>query len=89
MKIGLSSSILLLYSFGFVSVCTAPKRRDRRTMASTVVQAPLPEIVVFGASMAEWSFREKTQGYGLFLEKMYAGKARVVNEGIDCGAVVC
>ena len=58
-------------------------------MASTVVQAPLPEIVVFGASMAEWSFREKTQGYGLFLEKMYAGKARVVNEGIDCGAVVC
>ena len=55
-------------------------------MASTNVQAPLPEIVVFGASMAEWSFREETQGYGWFLEKTYAGKARVVNEGIGCGA---
>jgi hypothetical protein len=42
----------------------------------------LPEIVLFGASMTEWSFREKTQGLGWFLEKMYAGKARVLNEGI-------
>ena len=58
-------------------------------MASTTVQAPLPEIVVFGASMAEWSFNEKTQGYGWFLEKTYASKARVVNEGIEfAGAVI-
>jgi len=55
-------------------------------MASTTAQTPLPEIVVFGASMAEWSFKEKTQGYGWFLEKMYAGKAWVVNEGIEIAA---
>jgi hypothetical protein len=42
----------------------------------------LPELVLFGASMTEWSFREKTQGLGWWLEKMYEGKARVLNEGI-------
>jgi hypothetical protein len=42
----------------------------------------LPEIVLFGASMTEWSFKEKTQGFGWFLAKKYAGKARVINEGI-------
>ncbi|RMZ72742.1 GDSL Lipase Acylhydrolase family [Pyrenophora seminiperda CCB06] len=57
-------------------------------MASTTVQAPLPEMVVFGASMAQWSFEEQTQGYGWFLEKMYTGKARVVNEGIDRSGVI-
>ncbi|KAI0590442.1 GDSL-like Lipase/Acylhydrolase family protein [Pyrenophora tritici-repentis] len=50
-------------------------------MASNTVQAPLPEIVVFGASMAEWSFDRNTQGYGWLLENIYAGKARVANEG--------
>ncbi|KAL7778745.1 hypothetical protein CFE70_008246 [Pyrenophora teres f. teres 0-1] len=39
-------------------------------MASSTVEAPLPEIVVFGASMAEWSFEENTQGYGWFLENI-------------------
>ena len=42
----------------------------------------LPNIVLFGASMTEWGFKEKTQGFGWFLEKKYPGKARVVNEGI-------
>jgi hypothetical protein len=41
----------------------------------------LPEIVLFGASMTEWSFKEKTEGVGWFLEKKYAGKARILNEG--------
>lgn len=43
----------------------------------------LPEIILFGASMTEWSFSEETQGLGWFLEKMYEGKVRVVNEGIE------
>jgi hypothetical protein len=42
----------------------------------------LPEIVLFGASMTEWSFKEKTQGVGWFLEKKYSGKAKILNEGI-------
>jgi hypothetical protein len=42
----------------------------------------LSEFVLFGASMTEWSFRGETQGPGWFLEKMYEGKARIVNEGI-------
>lgn len=50
----------------------------------------LPEIVLFGASMTEWSFREETQGLGWFLEKKYAGKTRVANEGIMHSSVgVC
>ncbi|KAI4623681.1 hypothetical protein J4E80_003493 [Alternaria sp. BMP 0032] len=40
----------------------------------------LPKIVLFGASMTEWSFKEKTQGIGWFLENQYQGKARIVNE---------
>jgi hypothetical protein len=45
------------------------------------VSKQLPEFVLFGDSLTEWSFDESTQGFGLFLEKKYAGKARVVNEG--------
>lgn len=41
----------------------------------------MAKIVLFGASMTEWSFKEKTQGIGWFLENKYLGKARVVNEG--------
>jgi len=41
----------------------------------------LPKIVLFGASMTEWSFKEKTQGIGWFLKNQYQGKARIVNEG--------
>jgi hypothetical protein len=43
----------------------------------------LPEIVCFGASMCEWSFRQKTQGFGWFLKDKYAGKAKILNEGIS------
>jgi hypothetical protein len=42
----------------------------------------LPEFVLFGASMTEWSFKEKTQGPGWFLEKEYEGRVQVLNEGI-------
>ncbi|KAH7398248.1 SGNH hydrolase-type esterase domain-containing protein [Pyrenochaeta sp. MPI-SDFR-AT-0127] len=41
----------------------------------------LPEFVLFGASLTEWSFSEKTEGFGWFLEKKYAGKANILNEG--------
>ncbi|KAH8714059.1 SGNH hydrolase-type esterase domain-containing protein [Phaeosphaeriaceae sp. PMI808] len=41
----------------------------------------LPEFVLFGASMTEWSFDEKTQGFGWFLRKTYDGKVEVLNEG--------
>ena len=40
-----------------------------------------PEIILFGASMVQWSFEEKTQGLGWCLEKIYRGKANVLNEG--------
>lgn len=41
----------------------------------------LPEFVLFGASMVEWSFDERTQGFGWFLENMYKDKVVVLNEG--------
>jgi hypothetical protein len=44
----------------------------------------LPEFVLFGASMTEWSFDAETQGPGWFLGTRYEGKIRVVNEGIKC-----
>jgi hypothetical protein len=44
-------------------------------------QKQLPEFVLFGDSLTEWSFSETTQGFGLFLEGKYAGKATMVNEG--------
>ena len=42
----------------------------------------LPEFVLFGDSLTEWSFDETTQGFGLYLEEKYAGKASMVNEGM-------
>ena len=42
----------------------------------------LPEFVLFGASMTEWSFDEKTEGLGWFLRQKYTGKVNVLNEGI-------
>ena len=41
----------------------------------------LPEFILFGDSLTEWSFSEDTQGFGLFLEKQYEGKVNMVNEG--------
>lgn len=41
----------------------------------------LPEFVLFGDSLTEWSFDEDRQGFGLFLEQEYAGKASMANEG--------
>ncbi|KAJ4368165.1 hypothetical protein N0V83_006521 [Neocucurbitaria cava] len=40
-----------------------------------------PEFVLFGASLTEWSFSEKTEGFGWFLECKYSGLANIVNEG--------
>lgn len=42
---------------------------------------PLPQFILFGASMTEWSFEEQTEGFGWFLEKTYRNKVDVVNEG--------
>jgi hypothetical protein len=41
----------------------------------------LPEFVLFGDSLTEWSFSDSTNGFGLFLENQYTGKARILNEG--------
>jgi hypothetical protein len=48
----------------------------------------LPEFVLFGASMTEWSFDAETQGPGWFLETRYEGKVRVVNKGIKWFSIV-
>ncbi|KAI9675972.1 MAG: hypothetical protein M1822_008358 [Bathelium mastoideum] len=39
-------------------------------------------IILFGNSITEWSFQEKTNGYGHQLEKYYMGKAQVLNRGV-------
>jgi hypothetical protein len=59
-----------------------PTSGATRCSISMASSETLPEIVLFGASMTEWSFEEKTQGVGWFLEKEYAGKAKILNEGI-------
>jgi len=41
----------------------------------------LPEFILFGDSLTEWSFDAETRGFGLFLEKTYKSKAAIVNEG--------
>lgn len=48
---------------------------------SMATQTHLPEFVLFGASMTEWSFDEKTHGLGWFLASKYEGKVLVLNEG--------
>ncbi|KAH7116049.1 SGNH hydrolase-type esterase domain-containing protein [Dendryphion nanum] len=42
---------------------------------------PQPRIILFGASLTQWSFREETSGFGWTFKQRYAGKAEVVNEG--------
>ena len=54
----------------------------KKRVSTMTSSEPLPEFVLFGDSLTEWSFREATQGFGLVLEKAYAGKATIVNEGI-------
>jgi hypothetical protein len=56
-------------------------RKLEREMSTPPNSNRLPEIVLFGDSLTEWSFDDFTQGFGLHLEKLYAGKARIVNEG--------
>jgi hypothetical protein len=41
----------------------------------------LPSFVLFGDSLTEWSFEQSTNGFGLHLEKKYAGKVKIFNEG--------
>ena len=41
----------------------------------------LPQFVLFGDSLTQWSFDELTEGFGWYLEKWYKGKAEIVNEG--------
>jgi lysophospholipase L1-like esterase len=48
----------------------------------------MPEFILFGDSLTEWSFDEETEGFGQFLEKRYLGKARVVNEGKTAAQVL-
>ncbi|KAF2201240.1 SGNH hydrolase [Delitschia confertaspora ATCC 74209] len=41
----------------------------------------LPQIILFGDSLTEWSFDKDTRGFGWVLENKYKGKAEIVNEG--------
>lgn len=41
----------------------------------------LPQFVLFGDSLTEWSFDEHTEGFGWALQQIYKGKVDVVNEG--------
>ncbi|KAH9882091.1 hypothetical protein J1614_001263 [Plenodomus biglobosus] len=41
----------------------------------------LPEFILFGDSLTEWSFDEDTQGFGWHLRQRYAGLVNVVDEG--------
>jgi hypothetical protein len=41
----------------------------------------LPQFVLFGDSLTEWSFDSSTQGFGWYLTDSYKGKAEMVNEG--------
>jgi hypothetical protein len=46
----------------------------------------MPQFVLFGASLTEWSFSETTQGFGHFLQQKYQYKVAIVNEGrAKCG----
>ena len=56
-------------------------RKFEQDMSAPPSSNQLPEIVLFGDSLTEWSFDDSTQGFGLHLEKLYAGQARVVDEG--------
>lgn len=47
-----------------------------------MVSQQIGEFVLFGDSLTEWSFSEKTKGFGLMLEEKYAGKVRILNEGM-------
>lgn len=42
----------------------------------------LPHFVLFGDSLTQWSFDEKTEGFGWYLEKWYKDKVEIENEGM-------
>ncbi|KZF23114.1 SGNH hydrolase [Xylona heveae TC161] len=55
-------------------------------MSKPAAAAPLPKIVLFGDSLTEWSFAERSphfveNGFGTVLEEKYAGRAKVLNRG--------
>jgi lysophospholipase L1-like esterase len=43
----------------------------------------LPQIVLFGDSLTQWSFNDRTQGFGWYLSNLYRDKVEIVNEGTD------
>ncbi|KAJ4352329.1 uncharacterized protein N0V89_007677 [Didymosphaeria variabile] len=50
-------------------------------MGSNSSKKQLPQLVLFGDSLTEWSFDSSTQGFGWYLSDWYKGKAEIVNEG--------
>lgn len=64
-------------------------RKFEQDMSALPNSNRLPEIVLFGDSLTEWSFDDSTQGFGLHLEKLYAGKARIFNEGRYSSLSLC
>ncbi len=55
--------------------------RIRKRLSIMAAPKALPEFILFGDSLTEWSFSEKTEGFGLFLERSYADTVTIVNEG--------
>ena len=52
-----------------------------------------PAVILFGASITEWSFGLPGKGFGSIMEEKFEGKADVWNEGkifvrIACGKLV-
>jgi hypothetical protein len=55
--------------------------RKERPVTASLSPTEMPEFVLFGDSLTQWSFSEETQGFGLFLSQQYHHKVRIVNEG--------
>lgn len=53
----------------------------QRCKPDTVMPPQLPEFVLFGDSLTEWSFDEDTEGFGWVLEQKYFEKVSILNAG--------
>jgi hypothetical protein len=57
------------------------QQQQSLTPTLATMEFSMPEFVLFGDSLTEWSFDQETAGFGRFLENKYHGKARMVNRG--------
>jgi hypothetical protein len=57
------------------------QQQQSLTLTLATMESSMPEFVLFGDSLTEWSFDEETAGFGHFLENKYQDKVRMVNRG--------